>query len=206
MSTTRLFPCLFLIGFAVSVIRCGNGSSKPDSSKSDSLTQTIKEAQAVSNPFAKSVYFFAPKLDKVTCEVYGDCECCWDNIIFIDDIRFVRIYYCDADRRFRNGTYVVQNDSVFLVYNSLQVSKALNWDWYSDTVKDKSLPTGFMYLTDTLTELGDTLASIDCIGNKRLKTGAGTVFFGQPDTIRPFREFLLELQQDSIPQRLKFSI
>lgn len=152
------------------------------------------------------IFFFAPKLDRYTCEVYGDCECCWDNIVFIDELRFVRIYYCDADRRFRKGTYTERNDSIFLVYNSTQINKELNWDWMADSIKDSGQPSGYSFTNEEVEKMGDTIVPHLCNGILRYRTLGEDSRFGMPDSARPYREYLLELNMDSIPGRMGFKI
>ncbi len=159
------------------------------------------------NPYAGNVYFFAPKLDRYTCEVYGDCECCWDNLLFIDDYRFVRIYYCEADRDYRRGTYILRNDSVFLNYTSVEIEHELNWDWDEDKVLDSSDINGYTFTTTPVEELQDTLTTVDCNGSKRFKTGkVDDVYFGQPDIIKPMSEYLKEMRQDSIDAILEIAL
>lgn len=193
----RVFCLLLFLITAAAITGCNEPAPAPKS-KPASLPE-------LANAYVGKVFFFAPKLDKTTCEVYGDCECCWDNLLFIDDVRFIRIYYCDADQDYRSGTYSVRNDSIFLIYNSTELEHEQNWNYDDEDLEDSLMPGGFTFTTESLDQLLDTIATIDCNGEKRLKTGYDEVFFGQPDIIKPLKDYLKELKTDSIFQRLDIS-
>ncbi|MES2629581.1 MAG: hypothetical protein V4616_11485 [Bacteroidota bacterium] len=188
------------------LITLASACTGTDPVKETSTTPEQKDSIAAA-PYAGKVFFFAPKLDQVTCEVFGDCDCCWDNVLFIDDYRFVRIYYCESDKTYRRGTYTVRNDSVFLVYNSIEIGRELNWDYEEELIPDSTLPYGFSVSTDTIEDLVDTLFPVLCGDQKRLKTiSEEEAYFGQPDIIRPLKDYLKELQDDSIIARLSISL
>lgn len=197
---TRLHLLIFVfIGFAVTFC-----TSKSDAPEKKPGKVYVKETM---HPYAGSVFFFAPKLDKSTCEVYGDCECCWDNILFIDDYRFIRIYYCEADRNYRRGTYSIKNDSIFLIYSSIELEQEVNWDFDDETLWDTAVPAGVTFRTEPLEELMDTLAPVMCKENRRLKTGTeGDYYYGQPDIIKPLKQYLKEIKDDSIAIKLELNL
>lgn len=69
----------------------------------------------------------------VKCQFYFECDCCYGEIIFKNDLQFLMINYCLSDFVLSKGNYVVQGDKITLISDDSRVDKKYNWEREIDT-------------------------------------------------------------------------
>jgi len=109
---------LILLTFIIGLYSCNT--------KSHQMTSEENSVSIIKN-LAGQVYFFAPEFDSTTCEVSAACDCCTEDILFLNNSNFIHISYCLSEEQVFKGTYKIDNDKVYLKYDSLNIHIEYNW-------------------------------------------------------------------------------
>lgn len=83
--------------------------------------------------FANSVYYFTSNFDSTNCKVYSACDCCSENVVFLNESEFVTISYCQGNEGYFKGKYVILDSTLQLNFNSSYVLNEYNWEYELDT-------------------------------------------------------------------------
>lgn len=115
---------------------CGNSNESVTESQPnevDSISVDLPEIAAspyLEKPYLISegtltgtVFRFAPDLDTSVCQSYGECDCCTEEILFIDNNRFISIAHCIADQTIQYGSYELVDSSLMIYYGPNRISK-----------------------------------------------------------------------------------
>lgn len=86
--------------------------------------------------FIYQEYILGPNLDSTSLNVFGECDCCLSDLIFIDSTNFYFYNNCDDHSSYYKGNYIVIKDSLKLVFNT--------------TLVDKYEPIDEIYATDSI--------------------------------------------------------
>lgn len=82
---------------------------------------------------ANSVYYFTSNFDSTNCKVYSACDCCSENVVFLNERKFITISYCQGNEGYYKGKYVILDSTLQLNYESSYVLNEYNWDYELDT-------------------------------------------------------------------------
>lgn len=80
-------------------------------------TNPTQELNLISN----SYYYFGPYLNKETCQVLAECDCCSSEIYFKYDSVFVAEIPCEGESIYLRGIYEQNSNRIILKYDSLYV-------------------------------------------------------------------------------------
>jgi hypothetical protein len=78
-------------------------------------------------PLENSIFYFAPILERGNCSVYGECDCCSQDIFF-DKTNFIYISYCLMDISVSKGTYSIVDNKIQMKFDSICYSSEYNWE------------------------------------------------------------------------------
>jgi len=117
--------------FIVTIFLTACTSETTDSTDKDSVTETHKNT--VDTTFEKLVYNIAPEFDNEKCAVYGACDCCSSDLLFIDKTNFIYITYCEGDKSVTRGTYHFDQSNLFLDFDTVCAILEYNYQNEIDT-------------------------------------------------------------------------
>ncbi|MDI9858065.1 hypothetical protein [Flectobacillus roseus] len=183
---------LLLSIFFIGLIACNT--------KTSNLKTEVKKVTLIKN-LAGKVYFFAPDLDTTTCEAFGACDCCTSNILFLNNKDFVTISYCVTDQQIAKGTYHIDNDKVYLQYDSLKVDIEYNMETETDTT-GKVEPEYFIR-TQKREANKVVLTALTCKGQVNFKAGDKEISYGSLDKKTPIEDHIQQLKSLGIWYKLK---
>lgn len=150
------------------------------------------------NKLNQTVYYFGPTIDSASAKVLAECDCCTDNILFINEKEFVAISYCMADKTVSKGNYTIQANKVILYYDGLFVNKIRNLDW-DDNKKGKSK---YSFKSEK-TKSFKTILTPTVYKNKLFYiTNDEEVSYGTIEKKSSINVFIKELKSDGLWQRL----
>ncbi len=165
--------------------------------------EPLSDFQLSPTDLTGKLYFFAPLLDTTRCLVTGECDCCTDNLYFVNDHEFVRDLYCMEKDQIHQGKYRIENGKLILDYAANTVNAEYNWAKDEDTTKRKAkehLISRFDGPTFT-----DTIEAQNCHGEFILfDKGKRGFFYGQIDKQQKPEAFELQLKNSRIWGELKF--
>lgn len=147
------------------------------------------------------VYFFGPRFDSIKCEIDAGCDCCSDNILFINDSNFVHISYCMDDDSYYKGKYIIHKDKVILKYDTFEVSKKTNFD--NDDEVNQTTP---FLITTSKSIFGEkTLKRFDCKKTICFIIGDEEQSYGAIDKYETLSNLTSNLKNEGIWEKL-FSV
>jgi hypothetical protein len=95
-----------------------------------------EDAKTGSKVFSDKVYFLGPELDSSKCQIEAACDCCSDDLVFLDDSLFLVASYCESNTSYSKGKYTIKRNTLVLKYDSIQVSEDYNdYNLKIDTLK-----------------------------------------------------------------------
>ena len=147
------------------------------------------------------VYFFGPRFDSIKCEIDAGCDCCSDNILFINDSNFVHISYCMDDDTYYKGKYIIHKDKVILKYDTIEISKKTNFD--SDNEVNQTTPFIITNSKSIFKEI--TLKRFDCKKTVCFIIGDKEQSYGALDKYETLSNLTSNLKNDGIWEKL-FSV
>jgi hypothetical protein len=77
--------------------------------------------------FKNTIFYFAPVFDKKNCSVYGECDCCSQDIIF-GEKDFIFISYCMDDISVSKGLYSFIDNKIKMTFDTICYSSEYNWE------------------------------------------------------------------------------
>lgn len=182
---------IILSTFFIGLFAC-NTKNNNNSTKYTSIT-TIKS-------LIGQVYFFAPELDTTICEATGACDCCSSNVLFLDKTNFVTISYCESDQQIFRGTYRLENDKVYLNYDTLEVDREYNWEMETDTTG--TVKTEYFIKTQKAEANKIILTALICKGQVCFKTGDKEISYGSLDRKTSLDKHIQRLKDQGIWDKL----
>ncbi|MES2628946.1 MAG: hypothetical protein V4616_08255 [Bacteroidota bacterium] len=164
-------------------------------------TNTPETTPITPSDLTGKLFLFAPELDTASCKVYGKCDCCMDDLFFVDDTHFVRDLYCVEADDIRQGTYRLENNTVILNYDAEFVKAEYNWERDRDNTKNAPEHLVSLRRGD---RFSDTLFTSECKGSLVLMDrGSESMFYGQIDPQQKPETFKLQLQDAKIWEKLR---
>ncbi|UMY64369.1 MULTISPECIES: hypothetical protein [unclassified Flavobacterium] len=167
----------------------------------DHSVHTIADTKPAKLDVAGQVYFYAPELDKKTCEAYGECDCCSGNILFLDERTFLTIDICESDVSYYKGTYKIVDGNLLLSYAGVRVEKNYNWERETDTTG--TVTTEYLIETSKTDPRTQTLTRIACEKNTCFKTNDTEAFFASPDKKQKIADLVRQIEEDGIWEKLE---
>ena len=192
---TNLIKLKFLFFFfTVTLFSCNERTT-------DKSIKTItKEKQSLLN-LSGQVYFYAPELNKNTCEAFGECDCCSGNFLFLNENEFLTIDVCESDDWYYKGKYKIVNDNVVLTYDSLMVEKNYNWEKETDTTG--TVTTEYFIKTSKTDTKTSILKRIVCEKNICFKTDDKRPNFATLDKKQKLSNLIKQLKNEGIWDKLE---
>ncbi|MFC2152597.1 hypothetical protein ACFLSE_08725 [Bacteroidota bacterium] len=75
--------------------------------------------------------------NSVKCEFFFECDCCFEDYIFLPDNKFLCIDYCTADYTLTSGTYRVDTENIILNFTNQKTEIDYNWEYDVDQTVQK---------------------------------------------------------------------
>jgi hypothetical protein len=147
------------------------------------------------------VYFYAPKLDKNTCEAYGECDCCSGSFLFLNNNDFLTIDVCESDNWYYKGKYKIVKDDVVLTYDSLMVEKNYNWEKETDTTG--TVTTEYFIKTTKTDKRTSVLKHIVCRKNICFETDDRRTNYVTLDKKQKLSDIIKQLKDEGIWEKLE---
>jgi hypothetical protein len=147
------------------------------------------------------VYFYAPELDKNTCEAFGECDCCSGSLLFLNDNDFLIIDVCESDDWYYKGKYKIKNDIVVLTYDSLMVEKNYNWEKETDTTG--TVTTEYFIKTSKTDKRTSVLKRIVCDKNICFKTDDKRTNYVTLNKKQKLSDLIKQLKDEGIWEKLE---
>jgi hypothetical protein len=150
----KIFNLPAFILFAFSFIACKSVDKKAElSEKSETDSATV-------NNLKGHVYFFGPAFDSTICDVIAECDCCYDDFLFLNDKDFMRVGYCVAVKSIIKGTYTTGQDNIILQYDSLIYFNEADINNEIKTVSKES--SEYLIKSEKIIPSRDTLTKFNC--------------------------------------------
>lgn len=96
-------------------------------------TENKKNMERGEIDFANTVYYFTSNFDSTNCKVFSACDCCSENIVFLNESEFITISYCLGNEGYFKGNYVILDSTLQLNFNKFYVLNEYNWEYELDT-------------------------------------------------------------------------
>lgn len=151
------------------------------------------------------LFLFGPELDTANCRADGGCDCCMDNLYFIDETHFIRRLYCVEGDDVVSGVYKITGNKVVLTYDKTAVSTEYNWKQdIEDTTANLINTKEFVVKPYEQQSYTDTLKASLCRTSLLfIAPGDDREFYGLIDkTTKPYI-FMQQLKDSKILQALK---
>jgi hypothetical protein len=119
-------PAIIIAGLFCLLMGAGCGSERKQEEK-------VLPEVVTPNVFRNKVYMCAPEVDKDSAFVYGECDCCSDEIIFIGDSDLVFKSFCMSDQCINKGKYRIEKDELVLEFDEDYVEYNYNPERETDS-------------------------------------------------------------------------
>ena len=150
--------------------------------------------------FANSVYYFTSDFDSTNCKVYSACDCCSENVLFLNEHEFITISYCQGNESYFKGKYVILDNTLQLNYDSSYVLNEYNWDHEFDTTR--TIKNEFNIKKLKCKERPKRLDIFYCREKVCLQGGLDhQEFYGVIDTLQ-VEDFVTKMKKEGIWQNL----
>lgn len=177
------------------------GLSSCDTTTNDKGVQTETKLDYPIINLSGQVFNYAPELDTVNCESYGECDCCSGTFLFLNDHDFLTINVCEADNDYCKGTYEIANENLILHYDSLAVEKNYNWEKETDTTR--TVTTEYFIKQSKTSATTAKLDRVDCKKNICFITGGKEPVFVTLDKKSKIADLTKQLKEDGIWDKLE---
>jgi hypothetical protein len=157
-------------------------------------------AQKVAD-FSNRLYFLAPEIDSLKCEVFAECDCCSDEICFLNNTQFIRLFYCLHNNSATSGTYKVLGNKLLLVYKGKVVTKIFDEDYYN---KNNGTKGKYSWETASIGAYTDTISISFCNNSLKLTEKGEEILYGEISRHNSYKEALAELKKEGFWKRLGF--
>jgi len=80
------------------------------------------------------LYYVAPDIDPKDGHLSGACDCCSQNVAFLNDSEYVSVNYCEGDESYMKGKYKIKDKVVVFTTDGILVDREINWEKELDTL------------------------------------------------------------------------
>jgi len=96
------------------------------------------------------------------CDFFFECDCCFGEIVFLTDSKFIYVDYCTSDYSLFGGTYSVNTENVILKFTNQKVEIDYNWDYELDKTVQQ------YFVNDTIFHQPDLNFNYDKCGENQM--------------------------------------
>lgn len=185
---------VYILFVTLIFLACESKMNNPNSE-----SESKRKALTVQDISGK-VFEFGPDLDPKSCEVVAECDCCSDDVVFVNDTDCYMTVYCLEENTFHKGTYTVSNDKIEMTFSGKMVSQIDLIDTISDTIKNAATP-GFTLKTETIGSEKITIDRLECAGKELFSYGTDQKQYGTLSKT-PVNEYVATLKKEGIWQLL----
>lgn len=185
---------LIICAWTIVFISCNNQDKKTEPADK---TETTNEQPT--NNLARHVYYFGPDIDSTKCEVLAECDCCFDDFLFLNDKDFIRIGYCVAEKSVIKGTYSVGQENIILNYDSLHYFTEADNNNEIKTVSKGS--SEYLIKIETGKPFLDTLTKLNC-KEKLFYKNSGEKSFGTISSKDSINTYIDELKKEGFWKKM----
>lgn len=150
-----------------------------DSALNEPVVYSTVQMPLETKDIAGKWFDFGPDLDTSILESYGECDCCMDDFLFLEDGHFVRISYCMADQAVYNGTYLLENGELVLNYHQTMVNRI-----YDEEMHNAAISTGESLYSNTVEQMepfSEKLTAWKCKSQFFLRSNGTKTYYGTED-------------------------
>ncbi len=148
------------------------------------------------------VYYFGPEIDSITCRINAECDCCTDDIVFLNQKEFVKVSYCMADKSVSRGTYQASGDKLILKYKGIFISRNIDMEWESKHQSSKKIK--YNWETHKVNTFSDTMIKISCKQTVIYKYEGEEILYGRLDEKTRADKFVTTLKKEGFWTKLGF--